>query len=218
MAGDALDLVFPPSCLVCRSYEEIDRTRMLCLHCWDELFHPAAVPLVGAPQTLSVLSAGEFRGTLRELIHRAKFSADPLPLRTFVRLLEKTLDAVGDTQFDVVTAVPGSSRRIRERGIDLPGVIARRLARVLGIPFDRTVLQRMKDVPPQTSLSRIERLKNLEGVFCVGTNDLKLVKILVVDDVTTTGATSIAVARALETADPTSVTFLAIARTLEEIS
>jgi ComF family protein len=185
---------------------------MLCTQCWEELFHPAAVPIVGAPPFLLTIAAGEYGGALRDLVQRAKFSADPLPLRSLVHLLEHALDSVGCKQFDLVTSVPGSPKRIRERGLDLPGTLARRLARKLEVPFRRNALRRMRDVPPQTSLHRKERLQNLEGVFEAGEN-LKGKKILVIDDVVTTGATALAISAAFEPAEPFSATFLALART-----
>lgn len=186
---------------------------MLCTDCWEEVFHPAAVPIVGAPPFLMTIAAGEYGGALRELIHRAKFSADPLPLRSFVHLLESALDSIGCKEFDLVTSVPGSPKRIRERGVDLPGTIARRLAGKLEVPFRRTALRRVRDVPPQTSLHRNERLQNLEGVFEAG-KDLKGKKILVIDDVVTTGATALAICTTFEPEEPSSVTLLALARTL----
>jgi predicted amidophosphoribosyltransferase len=206
---EGLDLLFPPRCIVCRMLEEIERKGMICRPCLGKLFQPAQVP-----SAHSLWAAGTYAGPLRELIRRAKFSADPLPLPALLLLLQQTVTTGIDRTFDVVTAVPGSPKRIRERGMDLPGVLARRLSRRIGVPYSRTLLRRTRETEAQTSLCREVRLRNLEGVFAAG-EDPRGHRILVVDDVVTTGATATAIFEAFPPERRGSLKFAALARTPE---
>jgi ComF family protein len=209
---EGLDLLFPPSCVVCRELSEIETEGMICRRCFAGIFQPASIP---APFPL--WAAGDYSGPLRDLIHRAKFSADPLPLAALVSLLRRTVETTIRRPFDLVASVPGSSRRIRERGIDLPGLLARRLAKKVGVPFSGRILGRTRQTEAQTSLSREDRLANLTGVFSAE-RDTSFEHLLVVDDVVTTGATASAVSEAFPPDRRPSVTFLALARTTNRIS
>lgn len=212
--GEGLDLLFPPTCLVCCTRQEIQPEGMICKGCWEEIFQPLPISLAGTSRSFYAIAAGEYGGALKDLIRRAKFSSDPLPLSTLTLLLKRTLETKSDAPADWITAVPGSPKRLRERGVDLPALLARRLSGKIGVSFSRNILQRVREAPAQTSLGRRERLRNLEGAFVCGA-DLEGKQIVVVDDVTTTGATALAIASALDPMQPAGITFLAVARTPE---
>lgn len=157
---------------------------------------------------------GAYQGALRTLIQRSKFSADPLPLSTLLLLLQKTVQAKLDQPIDLVIAIPGSPERIKERGIDLPTLLARRLAKKIGAPFSDQVLRRTRESLAQTSLKREKRLKNLKGVFAT-VGEVPVGHLLIIDDVVTTGATATAAFEAFSGESPFTATFLAIAQTAE---
>jgi ComF family protein len=113
----------------------------------------------------------------------------------------------------LVSHVPLHWRRRLDRGYDQAREIALPLARALGLPF-RSTLRRRRGTPAQSSLDRGERLANLRGVFKVtSAKHVAGRRILLVDDVATTGATLDAAARTLKAAGAREVIGLVAART-----
>ncbi|MCA1838903.1 MAG: hypothetical protein LC723_01035 [Actinobacteria bacterium] len=112
---------------------------------------------------------------------------------------------------DAIVWVPASPRRHRERGFDHAGLLAHRLGELKGIPV-LDLLFRTKDVPPQVKLDPLSRRSNLDSAFAC--RFIAPDKVLVVDDVYTTGASASEAARALKVKGASKVYTVAIARTL----
>jgi ComF family protein len=110
-------------------------------------------------------------------------------------------------------ALPLSRERQRERGYNQAYEIARILARELRIPLIRGGVQRERSAPPQAALPWSERAKNVRGAFACEL-DLRGVRVAVVDDVMTTGASLAEFARTLKRAGATRVENWVVARTL----
>jgi ComF family protein len=115
---------------------------------------------------------------------------------------------------DAVTWVPLSRRRRRRRGFDQAEVLAREVAARLKLPV-RAMLLRARDTPAQARLSGPERRRALADAFRPRGEDPPPGRVLLVDDVLTTGATAAACARALKEADTRRVGLLTAARSLE---
>lgn len=151
---------------------------------------------------------GAYAGTLRKLIHLFKYSG----MRRLARPLGDLLwDALPrDRQFDAVTAVPLHWRRRWQRGFNQSELLGKEIARRRGIPVMR-VLRRASATRAQAGLSNAQRRENVAGAFRARrrVNGLRM---LLVDDVMTTGATAGACARALKKAGARSVSLLALAR------
>ncbi len=114
---------------------------------------------------------------------------------------------------DVIVPVPVHASRLRERGYNQAELIARPLARRLGIPFRSYLLLRTKSRPDKLKLTLRERWRTVKGAYAIrqGTRVDNL-RVLLVDDVMTTGATLDACSRALRGAGATSVVGLVVAR------
>jgi len=118
---------------------------------------------------------------------------------------------------DLVLAAPLHWRRGRERGFNQAGLLAARAAKVWGLPFAPQALERTKATTPQAGLSRVARLANVRGAFRV--RDRRAVdgrRVVLIDDVMTTGATLDACARALKRAGASTVTAVTLARAVPE--
>ena len=107
-----------------------------------------------------------------------------------------------ETRWDAVVYVPGPARRRLRRGFEPAGLIAREAARALGVPCRRWL--RMRKAPaPQKGLTAAGRRRNLQGAFTADRAKVKGARLLLVDDVRTTGATLREAARVLARAGAT---------------
>jgi len=120
-------------------------------------------------------------------------------------------------EVELVTAVPLSAQRLRERGYNQAWEIARRLARSIGRPARHDLLTRWRDTPHQVQLDRRQRDANLRGAFMPGEpaarNAVRGRCVALVDDVLTTGTTAEEATRALLEAGARSVQLWVLART-----
>ena len=115
-------------------------------------------------------------------------------------------------RFDVVLPIPMHWLRRLGRGFDHARAIAAGLARELSLPLGRELV-RIRNTPPQVNLSRTRRMENVRGAFAVRDRvAIAGAQVLLVDDVTTTGATASEAARALLDADAAGVTLAVLAK------
>jgi ComF family protein len=114
---------------------------------------------------------------------------------------------------DAVVPVPSTARRNRDRGYDPGRLLAEEVARRLRVPF-RPVLSRVREAAPQSSVPAAERRRNVEGAFRAAPSTRGR-RLLLVDDVLTTGATAFEAAGTLLAAGASAVDLLVLARTPE---
>lgn len=204
------DLLFPRSCAFCGS-PEIERRSDLCRSCLDSLreIPKHACPKCGRP------SAGNFSGAIcgKCLISPPKYSKAGFAVFYENRVrdaiadfkyhsalhLTKVLSKIlidgfvkyyENESFDLIIPVPIHRNRILKRGYNQSVILAEQLSLFARVPVDRTGLVKSKDTVPQARLSRKDRLKNLSDSFKVrSTERLEGKKVLLVDDVATTGTT-----------------------------
>jgi ComF family protein len=119
---------------------------------------------------------------------------------------------------DVLVPVPLDSARLRERGYNQAELIARPLARILGIPFRSYLLVRTRPRPDKLRLTRRERWETVRGAYAAHESaQVDKLRVLLVDDVFTTGATLDACSRALRRAGAARVVGLTVARALPQL-
>jgi ComF family protein len=157
-----------------------------------------------------VLSSAVFAPPLRTAIHQFKYRdgralAAPLADRLIAVWEETGLTA------DMIVAVPLHSSRVSERGYNQSALLAQALAGAVGVALADDLLVRVRATRPQTHLKREERVQNVSGAFECRTN-LPGTRVVLVDDVCTTGATLEACARALRAAGAAHVQGLTVAR------
>ena len=150
-------------------------------------------------------------GTVRDLVHALKYRDLRAAAPELGRLLATYMEA-SPLAAEVLVPVPLHRRRLRERGYNQSELMARELGKATGIPVDTTTVRRTWDTPPQVSTeSRNDRRKNIEGAFeC--SPALEGRRVLLIDDVVTTGGTMSACAGAIGLAGAESVWGLALAR------
>jgi ComF family protein len=156
-------------------------------------------------------SYGAYEGKLRELIHLFKYRG----IFTLARpLAELTLRAFPrEERFDLVVPMPMHWLRRWRRGFNQSALLSRLIGRQLGIPVVGAV-RRQRPTPPQAGLSNSQRRENVSGAFSPARGKrLDGKRVLLVDDVFTTGATASACSRVLKRAGADYVAVLALART-----
>jgi ComF family protein len=205
-----LDLLLPPACLLCGD-EILPAPLPFCSRCRSgipPLVSPrcprCALPFAtegGAdhlcegcsrrsPPFAWVTAAGLYGGTLRQAIRRFKFDGSFVLDRPLAALLRGALEEERPGFHpDLIVPVPLHPGRLRERTFNQALLLAVRLGRNWSVPVPRRLLIRPRSTPPQQGLTADERRRNLRGAFAVR-GRLEGARVLLVDDVLTTGATA----------------------------
>jgi len=219
--------MLPGQCRVCHAWP----AQTICESCINQFAQPqsrcrtCALPLpdsvkvCGAclktpPALDACLAAVSYAFPWSGLIVDFKFHQQPALASTFARLLRATpwvepaLDAA-----DIVVPMPLSNERLQSRGFNQALLLARQLARD---KTDHRLLLRIRDTPAQSSLKRSDRLTLLKHAFAVDplrVGQIKGARLVLVDDVMTTGASLTTAAKVLRAAGASHITALVIART-----
>ena len=201
LARELLELVAPSVCPACDTPRRPGQS-LLCAPCRDGLKEMRAL---GAVRT-----GVAYEGVGRRLVRRFKFDGRGDALAV---LLPYLLDRVEPLPAQAVVGVPRHRRRVRETGADPVHDLARRVARARGLPHWRAALVRSRPTPTQSGLSPAERRRNVAGAFSAGHPGLAGARVLLLDDVATTGATLAEAAAALRAAGARRVWLAALAGT-----
>ena len=207
-----------PVCPQCLAASHPFEAEFFCVQCRTPFLNRAPLDekgcctlcRLGARGFDAAYSSGEYDGALRQLIHLFKYHGVYSLERSLVDRLSDALPR--DQHFDLVAPVPMHWWRRLLRGRNHAEILARGLAKRTGIPFGEPVYRR-KLTPAQARVSRAERRRNVQGVFALRRpRDVKGKRILLVDDVLTTGSTAGACAAAMKRAGAAHVAVITIAR------
>jgi len=158
-----------------------------------------------------IRSVALFEGTVREAIHRLKYDYVrelAVPLGEMLSRFWEQTPLAGD----VLVPVPLHARRLKERGYNQATLLAQRLGQATGIPVDDRALHRDRYTSSQTGLTAQQRRRNVDAAFsCRGTG-IAGKRVVLIDDVCTTGATLEACGEAMRDAHAKSVWALTVAR------
>jgi len=193
----------PPRCAACDA--PVPRLAVFC---------PACASTVETGGHGDGEAAYVYGGAIAQAIVRMKYESRPDLARPLGDLLWRSLaPRAGSLREVLVVPVPLHPSRLAERGFNQSSLLARRVARHLGAPFVPLALARARDTPKQATLDREARLANVAGAFRareaarVGGR-----AVLLVDDVSTTGATLDACSHALRAAGASAVATAVLAR------
>ncbi len=216
--NQVLDFLFTPRCAGCNR-----EGGYLCVACLSEA-KPLPLPyfpdnaggpnacLVSSIYLRGVLACFAMEGAVRQAVHDLKYNGVRAIAPTLVGQMTQRVKAAGGS-FDAITAVPLHPKRLRQRGYNQAELLAKGVAKETGIPYLQA-LKRTGDGPPQAlTRSMQERRASVQGAFAA-TRELRGLRLLVVDDVCTTGATLDACAQPMMFAGAISVWGLAFAREL----
>jgi ComF family protein len=183
--------------------------------------------LVRPPRVEAAFAPYEFGGAIADAVRRLKWGSLPEVARPLGRLLADGLARAGPSfsDVDVVVPVPLHPKRLRSREFNQATLLAQVMAATLAarerspwpLRVDPLALVRLRDTPPQTQLSRKQRRQNVLDAFAVpqwARDRVREKRVLLVDDVLTTGATADACAAALYKAGAKAVLVLTLGRAM----
>ncbi|MCW5910570.1 MAG: ComF family protein [Cyclobacteriaceae bacterium] len=198
---DFVSLVYPNYCLGC-SNTLYRGENILCTYCINNLpktnylynyQNPVMLRLQGRLKLRYGLAFLKFRkqGLVQKLLHQLKYNNHPEVGEVLGRVFGREMFDNGyANEFDVIIPVPLHISRKRARGYNQSASIAKGLAAALEIPWDESVSTRTVSTKTQTRKTKTERWHNVESVFDILNEDrIRDKRILLVDDVMTTGAT-----------------------------
>ncbi|RMD84803.1 MAG: ComF family protein [Candidatus Dadabacteria bacterium] len=119
---------------------------------------------------------------------------------------------ISEQSFDLVIPIPSSKRALKMRGFNQCSVIGWELSKRCGIKYDCTSLRHRNNCLPQASLKPKDRLKNVKGAFMAKGQRVRGMKVLLIDDVVTTGSTCFAASLSLYSAGASAISVLSLAR------
>lgn len=228
---DALiSVVLAPACAVCERVLERPLAGCVCEACWADVV-PLTPPLCdacGAAMPSWRMSSlqqrrcarcrravraldrsralGAYEGTLRGIVHALKYGRRSSLARPLgARLRKEGADVLAGA--DLLAPVPLHPRRRRQRGFNQAELLARHIGGPVGTP-----LARVRDTWSQTSLPEAQRHRNVRGAFAATDLPVAGCCVVLIDDVTTTGATLEACARVLKASGAREVRALTVAR------
>ena len=184
-----LDILYPPRCPFCgrvlRYYE-----RYSCGKCRASLPY---VPRDAQRREINnidlCLSAFEYRDSVRESLHRYKFSSCRSYGRDYAQFMADEISRWG-ISCDVITWVPISRKRLRERGYDQSEIIARELGRIFGVKCEKLLDKTVNNRAQSSTGSAEERRRNTAGVYARHKGaEMDGKSVLIIDDIVTTGST-----------------------------
>lgn len=205
--NNLLHFFFPNLCIVCNSRLNLSEQH-ICLSCIESL--PRTNYHNQEENRLEHYLGGKFvfqraaafcyfykSGGLQKIIHELKYKNNP-ELAVYMGKLYG--NALKDSDFvkdvDYLIPIPLHPKRQKQRGYNQAEEICKGISEVTGIPICTSAIVRTVNNPSQTSHSKTERLKNVEGIFANTNNpNLKDKKVILVDDVITTGSTIEAIAK-----------------------
>jgi ComF family protein len=214
-----LDWFYPPLCCICGKRAEA--FPFLCESCFRSLPYFA-----DTPETLmlheehaadDIICMYTFDQRIQQLIHLLKYQDMPFVGKYLGKYIGIRLKERSIAECNALLPVPLHAVRKRERGYNQSYYIAKGIADVWKVPVETALIKRQKNTRTQTRLNRRERRENMRNAFRIKRKIRSLPEcICVVDDVFTTGATTMAVAERLKEAGARKVHILTLATPLKD--
>ncbi len=227
-----LNILFPSQCPLCLSASDNHSHNPICSKCWSTItrYEGPACSICGLPTVSSytricaeclskkppfaeINCYGIYDGALKESIHLLKFRG----VKRLAKPLSELLLSQVTDDYDAVVPVPLHINKLREREFNQTALLGRFLSRSINKPLMLDALIKTRNTKLQTAVSGKERRANLRGAFSIS-NNISGLRLLLVDDVITTGATVRECAETMKRAGAQEITVVALARSMPRIN
>ena len=233
MYETAITFLYPAECRVCEEFLGTTSIPYICNNCWQDIhfLEPPWCDICGTPSinglcdTCAITpprygklrTVAFYQTTLQQAIHFFKFEKKKGLARHLIHLINAHIPLdCSIAEYDFILPVPIHKKRLRERGFNQATLLANGIAKAGEVPILTNTLVRHRHTVAQSSLDREARQQNLIGAFEIrNPNIIRGKRLLIFDDVFTTGATIREIVNELWTADPAEVDVLTLARTLD---
>lgn len=209
LADKLLNIIFPPYCVCCSKNGEL-----LCSQCY-RLIHfncqPVNSDLFSQKYLDQALSLAVYQPPVSDLIKSLKYGRIKKISQVLAQLL---YDHLNLPRCDLITWAPISKKRLNDRGFNQAELIGKDLGKLMDIPTE-SILKKIKHTSKQARSSFKQRLENLQNSFSIEEKFIESLsnqKIMIIDDVLSTGSTLDECARVLKTAGADKVVGIAVAR------
>lgn len=220
-----LNIIYPPVCGVCGKICE----DFLCKKCEILLNSEASYEILENTETKNFFQEHiyifKYQGIIRKLLIDYKFNGKSYLYKTFVKILLKNQKIFENLKkYDTIIPVPISKKRKKERGYNQSYLIAQELTDRLNyrrneteklIEIQDNCITKTKNIIEQSKLDKEQRIENIKGVYELilkNKEKLKNKKILLLDDIYTTGSTVNECSKVLKEAEPEKISVLTIAK------
>ncbi|AEB76915.1 ComF family protein [Clostridium botulinum] len=175
-------------CILCG--KNLEEGKRLCINCIRNIkVCNNVVKLTHEDYIFNCYSSVYYSGNVKELILKLKYKNDFMAGEAFINYMMDTID-IYHIKFDIITYVPSSKEALKERGYNQGEYLAKLVAEKTNKKVVK-VLEKSKKTKDQIGLTKNQRWENLKNSFkCIDINKIQGKKILLVDDVLTTGATA----------------------------
>ena len=213
----ALNFIFPPVCGICGKIGE----KYLCEKCKKELITSNMFLNqldIYSKENLNYINEHfylfSYEGIIREIILKYKFEDQAYLSNTISEFFINNEKLYGFFEkYDIIGAVPISKARKRERGYNQSELVVRKISELGLIHFEPHILEKVKNNKPQSSLNKKQRVENVKNVYKIQNRQrINEKKVLLFDDIYTTGATANECAKVLKQAGSKNVGIITIAR------
>ncbi len=230
-----LNIIYPPICIMCRADCYI--SNILCKECWGKISFMTRPCCKKCGTSLNFsknimlctnelcinekhfykysMSIIEYNDFAKQIIKKFKFQSIFKLRKLLKSWLTYILDTVDYNNIDYIFPIPLHKSKLKIRGYNQSAIIAKMVSEITKIKYDPTILIKVKNTANQSGLTKNLREKNLKNSFYVNTRNKKLIngkKILLVDDIITTGSTINECSKTLIQNGVTEVIVISIAR------
>ena len=196
--NSALDYFFPPICGMCGEINE----NYICNNCYENIkkIKKCVINENNNRNFSKHLYIFRYEGIIRNKIIEYKFEDKGYLYKMFAKIIlsdKKTCNFI--KKYDVIIPVPISKKRKKKRGYNQSELVANELAQKLNQDIWTDIIIKKKDNKPQSELNKLERIKNVEDIYEINKPiEVKNKKVLLLDDIYTTGSTVNEIARKLK--------------------
>lgn len=196
--NSALDYFFPPICGMCGEINE----NYICNNCYENIkkIKKCVINEYNNRNFSKHLYIFKYEGIIRSKIIEYKFEDKGYLYKMFAKIIlsdKKTCNFI--KKYDVIIPVPISKKRKKKRGYNQSELVANELAQKLNQDIWTDIIIKKKDNKPQSELNKLERIKNVEDIYEINKPiEVKNKKVLLLDDIYTTGSTVNEIARKLK--------------------
>ena len=207
--SNIINLIYEQKCFGCGCSKTGET---LCKTCEKELKF-LTVYAQSVYEGVEIYSAFEYCGTLKKLIQKLKFAHKRNTSKVLAALLYEYFLKIGRDENLIIIPVPSHKQRILRRGYCQTNLICEEFSRLSGLKTETKILKKTKNTKPQYKLSIEKRRRNLAGSFALDLKNYNGENILLIDDITTTGATLEEIISLFKNENITNLTALTICKT-----